>query len=40
MKIVFLGSDTAISVLKKLYESKHEVVAVVCQISQMQGIIK
>lgn len=31
MKIVFLGSDTAISVLKKLYESKHEVVAVVCQ---------
>lgn len=31
MKIVFLGSDIAISVLKELCNSKHEVLAVVCQ---------
>lgn len=31
MKVVFLGSDTAISVLKSLVNSKHEVLAVVCQ---------
>lgn len=31
MRIVFLGSDAAISVLKSLCNSKHEVVAVVCQ---------
>lgn len=37
MKIVFLGSDTAISVLKSLCNSKHEVVAVVCQPDKPNG---
>ena len=37
MRIVFLGSDTAISVLKSLCNSKHEVVAVVCQPDKPNG---
>lgn len=37
MRIVFLGSDTAISVLKSLCNSKHKVVAVVCQPDKPNG---
>lgn len=37
MKIVFLGSDTAISVLKSLVNSKHQVLAVVCQPDKPNG---
>lgn len=38
MKVIFLGTpDFALNVLKSLYESHHEVVAVVCQPSKPVG---
>ena len=37
MKIVYLGSDVALPVLKKLYETRHEILAVVCGIDKVNA---
>ncbi len=37
MKIVYLGSDVAMPVLEKLFKSKHEILAVVCNVDKVNA---